>query len=85
MEKDVFYVVTIPAYTRNVIDSLGCKGYMVDDGWFFEKLRYVPPTPTTYKTVVVPEEKYYFEKRKKAKKFCLENNYPLTYITEEMC
>lgn len=34
--------------------------------------------------VYVPEKKYYFYKRKQAKKFCLENNYPFEYITKEL-
>lgn len=34
--------------------------------------------------VYVSEKKYYFYKRKQAKKFCLENNYPFEYITKEL-
>ena len=34
--------------------------------------------------VYVPEKKYYFNKRKHAKKFCLENNYPFEYIAKEL-
>lgn len=34
--------------------------------------------------VCVSEKKYYFYKRKQAKKFCLENDYPFEYITKEL-
>lgn len=34
--------------------------------------------------VCIPEKKYYFNKRKQAKKFCLENDYPFEYIAKEL-
>lgn len=34
---------------------------------------------------MISEKRYIFEKRKKAKKFCLEHNYPFEYIHERKC
>ena len=70
MKQDTFYVVTVPERTYK-------KPAIVTDkrtgGYVCE-----------YVDTPIPEKKYYFEKRKKAKKFCLENNYPFDYITEEL-
>ena len=71
MELDAFYVVTIPEHTKKEI-SFKTKEYGTCLG--------VEPQETQ---VCVPEKKYYFNKRKQAKKFCLENDYPLEYITKE--
>ena len=73
MELDTFYVVTIPEHTEKKGISFSTKKY----GTCLE----LEPKETL---VYIPEKKYYFFKRKQAKKFCLENNYPFEYITKEL-
>ena len=68
MKLDTFYVVTIPEHTKKEIS-------------FNNTCISITPEETQ---VCVLEKKYYFNKRKQAKKFCLENNYPLEYITKEL-
>lgn len=72
MELDTFYVVTIPEHTKEEI-SFNTKKIGTCIG--------VAPEVTQ---VCVPEKKYYFNKRKQAKRFCLENNYPFEYIAKEL-
>lgn len=85
MDKDVFYVVTVPEHAELKVDYIGMPGhYTTEYRIFSEREVWVPERPTSYKKVIIPEKKYHFEKRKKAKSFCLENGYPLSYITEEM-
>lgn len=72
MELDTFYVVTIPEHTKKEI-SFKTKEYSTCLG--------IEPQETQ---VCVPEKKYYFKKRKRAKRFCLENNYPFEYIAKEL-
>lgn len=71
MELDTFYVVTIPEHIKKEI-SFSVK---------FGTCTGITPEETQ---VYIPEKKYYFNKRKQAKKFCLENNYPFEYITKEL-
>lgn len=68
MKLDTFYVVTIPEHTKKEISF---NGTCIS----------IAPEVTE---VCVLEKKYYFNKRKQAKKFCLENNYPFEYITKEL-
>lgn len=70
MKLDVFYEVIVPEHEER-IDSWGCA---------HESHTYSQDTSTTYKTMKIPEKRYFFYKRKKAKLFCLENGYPLDYI-----
>lgn len=72
MELDTFYVVTIPEHTEKKM-GFATKKYGTCLG--------LEPKETL---VFVSEKKYYFYKRKQAKKFCLENNYPFEYITKEL-
>lgn len=72
MELDTFYVVTIPEHTKKET-SFSTKTYGT--------CLWLEPKETL---VYVSEKKYYFYKRKQAKKFCLENNYPFEYITKEL-
>lgn len=72
MELDTFYVVTIPEYTKKEM-SFVTKKYGTYLG--------LAPEETQ---VYIPEKKHYFNKRKQAKKFCLENNYPFEYIAKEL-
>lgn len=72
MELDTFYVVTIPEHTKKEI-SFSTKKFGTCIG--------ITPEETQ---VCIPEKKYYFNKHKQAKKFCLENNYPFEYITKEL-
>lgn len=72
MELDTFYVVTIPEHTEKEI-SFATKKYGACLG--------IEPKETL---VYVSEKKYYFYKRKQAKKFCLENDCPFEYITKEL-
>lgn len=70
MKQDTFYVVTVPERTRKEPNIVADKRI----GYYF----------CGYVDVPISVKKYYFEKRKKAKKFCLENNYPFNYITKEL-
>lgn len=72
MELDTFYIVTIPEHTAKDI-SFNMKKFGTRIG--------IEPEETQ---VCVSEKKYYFKKRKQAKKFCLDNDYPLEYITKEL-
>lgn len=72
MELDTFYVFTIPEHTKKEM-SFVTKKYGTCLG--------LAPEETQ---VYIPEKKYYFYKRKQAKKFCLENNYPFEYIAKEL-
>lgn len=72
MELDTFYVVTIPEHTKKEI-SFSTKKYGTCTG--------IAPEETQ---VCIPEKKYCFNKRKQAKNFCLDNNYPFEYITKEL-
>lgn len=72
MELDTFYVVTIPEHTKKEM-SFVTKKYGTCLG--------LAPEETH---VYIPEKKYYFYKRKQAKKFCLENNYQFEYIAKEL-
>lgn len=72
MELDTFYVVTIPEHTKKEM-SFVTKKYVTCLG--------LAPEETQ---VYISEKKYYFYKRKQAKKFCLENDYPFEYITKEL-
>lgn len=72
MGLDTFYVVTIPEHTKKEV-SFKTKEYGTCLG--------IEPQETQ---VCVQEKKYYFNKRKQAKKFCLENDYPFEYITKEL-
>ena len=72
MELYTFYVVTIPEHTEKEM-SFVTKKYGTCLG--------LAPEETQ---VYIPEKKYYFNKRKRAKKFCLENSYPFEYITKEL-
>lgn len=83
MQLDVFYEVIVPEHMDKRIE-IGQPGYYEDAG-FFSDYRYVPPVPTTWEPVMVSEKRYIFKKRKKAKKFCLENDYPFEYIHERKC
>lgn len=80
MDKDVFYEVIVPEHLEERIDSIGSPPYYETMGIFFTSYKCIPAVPTSYKTVRIPEKRYIFEKRKKAKKFCLENDYPCEYI-----
>ena len=73
MELDTFYVVTIPEHTEKKV-SFVTKKYGTYLG-----------LETKETPFYVLEKKYYFCKRKQAKKFCLENDYPFEYITKELC
>lgn len=85
MDKDVFYVVTVPKHEELKVDYIGTPDhYTTEYRMFSERKVLIPGRPTSYKKVIIPEKKYHFEKRKKAKSFCLENGYPLSYITEEL-
>ena len=72
MELDTFYVVTIPEHTKKET-SFSTKTYGTCLGL-------APKEAQVY----IPEKKYYFYKRKQAKKFCLENDYSFEYITKEL-
>lgn len=72
MELDTFYVVTIPEHTEKEI-SFSTKKYGTCTGIIPEETQ-----------VCVPEKKYYFNKRKQSKLFCLENDYPFEYIAKEL-
>lgn len=72
MELDTFYVVTIPEHKEKEM-SFVTKKYGTCLG--------LAPEETQ---VYIPEKKYYFYKRKQAKKFCLENNYTFEYIAKEL-
>lgn len=72
MELDTFYVVTIPEHTKKEM-SFVTKKYGTCLGLAPEE-----------KQVYIQEKKYYFKKRKHAKLFCLENDYPFEYITKEL-
>ena len=78
MDKDTFYVVAVPQRTKEKVNWGARPGYW-ECGFFTTK--YIPPEPAT-SLVVVPEERHYFNTSKEAKKFCLDNNYPFSYITE---
>ncbi len=83
MELDTFYEVIVPAHMDKQL-NIGRPGYYEDAG-FLRGYRYVPPTPATWEPVMVSEKHYIFEQRKKAKKFCLEHDYPISYIHERKC
>lgn len=83
MKLDIFYEVIVPARIDRKL-NWGRPGYYEDAG-FFRGYRYVPAIPSTWESVMVPEKRYIFEQRKKAKKFCLEHNYPFEYIHERKC
>lgn len=72
MELDTFYVVAIPEHTEKKMGFATKKNGTC--------LGLEPKETLVY----ISEKKYYFYKRKQAKKFCLENNYPLEYITKEL-
>lgn len=85
MDKDVFYVVTVPKHEKLEIDHIGMPDHYTTEYRIFSKRKvWIPGRSTSYRKVIIPEKKYHFEKRKKAKSFCLENGYPLGYITEEL-
>ena len=85
MDKDVFYAVTVPKHEELKVDHIGMPGhYTTEYRMFNERQVWIPERPTSYRKVIIPEKKYHFEKRKKAKSFCLENGYPLSYVTEEL-
>lgn len=85
MKLDMFYEVIVPEHMDKQF-KVGQPGYYeyIGDG-FFSDYRYVPAAQGTYEPVTVSEKRYIFKKRKKAKKFCLENNYPFEYIHERKC
>lgn len=83
MQLDVLYEVIVPEHMDTKF-KIGRPGYYEDAG-FFSGYRYVPAVPATLKPVMISEKRYIFEKRKKAKKFCLEHNYPFDYIHERKC
>ena len=85
MAKDVFYEVIVPEHLEERIGSTGRLGYYETKGIFFPSYKLIPTVSTSYKTVIIPEKRYIFEKRKKAKKFCLENDYPCEYIHKRKC
>lgn len=85
MDKDVFYVVTVLKHEKLKVDHIGMPGHYTTEYRIFSKRKvWIPGRSTSYRKVIIPEKKYHFEKRKKAKSFCLENGYPLGYITEEL-
>lgn len=66
--------------------KVGRPGYYeYTGGGFFSGYRYVPAVHGTWEPVMVSEKRYIFEQRKKAKKFCLKNDYPFEYIHERKC
>lgn len=65
MSDDDVWIVTVPNYKVKVVER------------DYSKRRSSLPESTT----VSVEKKFYFDTRKQAKKFCLENNYPLDYIS----
>lgn len=81
MAKDVFYEVIVPEHLEERIGSIGRLECYETKGIFFPSYKLIPTVSTSYKTVIIPE----FGKRKKAKKFCLENDYPCEYIHERKC
>lgn len=85
MDKDVFYEVIVPEHLEERIGSIGRLEYYETKGIFFPSYKLIPTVSTRCKTVTIPEKRYIFEKRKKAKKFCLENDYPCEYIHERKC
>ena len=66
--------------------KVGRPGYYeYTGGGFFSGYRYVPAVHGTWEPVMVSEKRYIFEQRKKAKKFCLKNDYPFEYSHERKC
>mgnify|MGYP006952322373 FL=1 len=85
MELDTFYEVIVPAHMDKRL-KVGRPGYYeYTGGGFFSGYRYVPAVHGTWEPIMVSEKRYIFEQRKKAKKFCLENDYPFEYIHERKC
>lgn len=85
MQLDVFYEVIVPEHMDKKLRVGQLGHYEYIGGGFFSGYRYVPAVQGTWEPVTVSEKRYIFEKRKKAKKFCLENNYPFEYIHERKC
>lgn len=85
MELDTFYEVIVPAHMDKRL-KVGRPGYYeYTGGGFFSGYRYVPAVHGTWEPVMVSEKRYIFEQRKKAKKFCLENDYSFEYIHKREC
>lgn len=85
MDKDVFYEVIVPEHLEERISSTGKLECYETPGIFFTSCKYIPVISTSNKAVTIPEKRYFFKKRKKAKKFCLENDYPFEYIHKREC
>lgn len=85
MKLDIFYEVIVPAHMDKRL-KVGRPGYYeYTGGGFFSGYRYVPAVHGTWEPVMVSEKRYIFEQRKKAKKFCLENDYSFEYIHKREC
>lgn len=65
MSNDDVWIVTVPKYKAMI---------MVRD--YSNRI-----SPVTKATTATVERKFYFDTRKQAKKFCLEHDYPLDYIS----
>ncbi len=65
MSDDDVWIVTVPDYKVKIMERD-----------YFKRSSSLPKS-----TTVSVEKKFYFDTRKQAKKFCLENNYPLDYIS----
>lgn len=85
MAKDVFYEVIVPEHLEERISSTGSIECYETPGIFFTSCKRIPVISTSNKAVRIPKKRYIFKKRKKAKKFCLENDYPFEYIHKRKC
>lgn len=65
MSDDDVWIVTVPNYKVVIMER--------------DYSKKIPSMPKD--TTVTVERKFYFDTRKQAKKFCLENGYPLDYIS----
>lgn len=65
MNDDDVWIVTVPDYKVKIMERD-----------YFKRSFSLPES-----TTVSVEKKFYFDTRKQAKKFCLENSYPLDYIS----
>lgn len=65
MSDDDVWIVTVPNYKVVIMER--------------DYSKRIPSMPKD--ATVTVERKFYFDTRKQAKKFCLENGYPLDYIS----
>lgn len=65
MSDDDVWIITVPNYKVAIMERDYSK-----------RIPFMPKD-----TTVTVERKFYFDTRKQAKKFCLENDYPFDYIS----